>query len=423
MGASAVNRDCQLRRPTSRRSGQPRAVRRRVLFGSPLLLALSGVWGALLACSGDTTTPVSGPAKQVYWALQMNYHAINLSVTAPDNTVQLSATALTATGAPLTGIDSVVRYSDPDTSVTISPTGLVTAHSVTSSTQVIASLTLQGVTLTDTANVQITPTPFPAPLATFSIQPKPDGIDSAKYAIDGYLITGNYQVRLPVYATIATGAAATDTVCNVTDCALLVAFRTSNPSIATIDQFGNITPLLPGYVTLYASTWAYGITKQDSLVFLVGNPVKIPAFTTVYVETVVQKGNGQPVAAFVPPTLIVGGGASVSFSIDSVTDTVDVVFTNTTGVTGFEDSTVYRDSLYSYPSNPVGRQTPINGAVQQSDTLPISEGHFQLIHQGDPQVIGRTFIGVVAQVLFMKPGTYTYHSRKLGSGGTIIVKW
>lgn len=225
-----------------------------------VLLVLSGVGSVLDGCSGDTTGPA--PVRsyaQIYWALVLNQHAINMSLTAPSNTIQLTATALNANGTPLPGAGAVT-FSATDSNVTVSPTGLVTAHYVTGGTHVIASLQVGGVVNVDTALIEVTATAPTAPLSTFSIQPAAG--DSAIRA----LLSGGYAIT--VRATDANGQAVPFGGTNY------VHFESLNPVIATVDPYGGFAqPHDTGHVIFVATTWYYGVAKQDSLHFLVGWPI------------------------------------------------------------------------------------------------------------------------------------------------------
>lgn len=348
-----------------------------------LLLAMSV--GSVLGCSGDTTGPTPLSASQAYWALRLNYHAVNLATTSPSNIVQLAAAALNAAGDTLAGAGAA-RYSVNDSSVTVSPTGLVTAHFATPGqpTQIIASLRLQGVTLFDTAFVQVTDTAPQQPLSAFSLQPAAG--DSAKCAFPTF---GGVCATLPVYATDVPG----DTLLNASTHLLLVYFTSSDPTVATIDRStGDITAVDTGRVTFYATTLAYGVVKRDSLHYVIGNVL----FAGVAVSPEFPLGSRLPVFVFGPPTLTVGVGASVLMIVSGdvvLADTIDVVFDDSTAVTG---------------------AAQLNGTVN-----PISGGQFQISNQitgGQVANQGAAFLQ------FPKgAGTYTYHSRKYGTGGTILV--
>lgn len=365
-------------RPTMRRHST------RLAPALSLGVVVLSLW-SMVGCSGDTTWPASVSPTQAYWALQLNYRAINMDTAAPHNTVQLTATPLNAAGVPLSGM-STVRYSTPDSNVTVSPTGLVTAHFPTEGApvRVIASLTVQGVTLTATALVQVTDTAPQHPLATFSLQPVAG--DSAKMSIDqgrGVFRTIN---PLPIYATDATG----DTLLSESTQRLLVSFTSSDPTIATIDPTtGQITPQNVGHVTFSAATWAYGVVKQDSLRYTIGYPVF--QFYSAVSNTPV--GSLTPVLHFEPSTIAVGPGALVLFGNGSA-DSVDVVFDDSTAVQGF--------FLF-------GLDVP-GGNIPPLDTLSTNWSCSQY-------QCGTTLR------TFPVPGTYHYHSRLNGTSGTVIVKF
>jgi hypothetical protein len=268
----------------------------------PVVLALSllsVLGGSALSCSGDTTFGVApGQQTQAYWVLTLNQHAVNLALTPPSNTVQLVATPRTAAGTPLTGLGPVTyTLMAGDTSVLVSPTGLVTAHAVTSRTRVLASLTANGYTLQDSVVIQVTPTPLSSPLATFSIHPAAN--DSAKRSQDFG------QFPWPVRAADATGKI----VCDTAACPLLVYYTSSNPLIATIDpRGGQVTLLDTGHVTFTATSLVYGVAEADSVVFVSGYQlsymVGLILTTVLGILTLGYAG---------PKKLILGVGATVTF--------------------------------------------------------------------------------------------------------------
>ena len=354
-------------------------VNRKLLWSQ--VIGLAGV-AALSACSGDAVGPHPTSATRAYWRLTLDEHAINLALTPSYNTVRLTAAAYNANGAPLS-LTGTVRYQDTDSSVTVDSTGLVTAHYISSLTKIVASLTVQGVMLSDTAFLKVTQTPFPAPLATFSIQPRPDGIDSAKYAVDGQYWSDSVfdpspSNHLPVYATIATGNPATDTVCNSNGCQLLVYYSSSDSTIASFDDYGDFQPRYPGHVVFYARTLVYGVVKQDSLPFVIGYPISNSAGTEVAIGFRATGHGGQSVI-FTPATLTIGVGGTVLFQNKSLTP-VDIEFSDSADVSDLFES-------------------GLTGNIRQACDTCSDFG-------------GRTF--PVA-------GTYTYSSKLFGSSGTIIV--
>ena len=250
---------------------------------------------------------------------------------------------------------------------------------------VIATSTVQGETLADTAFIRVTSTSPPAPVVTFSIHPAVDGIDSARVAVDNSYSLGVTGGVIPVYATIATGDAATDTICNVNSCALLVSFTSSNPTIANINRRGAITTYVPGHVIFAASTLAYGVAKVDSLPFVVGYPIG-NFYLQVNVINQTTHDSPRQSLAFSPQSYTVGVGANVIFS-NVYTAPVDLVFADTVGLVlgGCGD-----------PDNVVNAYTV---APLVSD----SAGHG------------------CAVATFNHIGTYAYHSMLAGISGTIIV--
>ena len=222
----------------------PRRPRHSLLQAGKLLplLILSGIWVVLLSCHNtETTGPAPLSATQGYWALQLSEQAVNMSLTPPYNTLQLTAQPVNAAGDTL-AIPKVVSFQSNDSSVTVSPTGLLTAHFTTALSQVVVTLTAQGIAATDTVVVQVTQDTMPSRLAILSIHPAAG--DSAKRTVDtqGYI--------LPVYDTMANGQPVPS------GSPLLVALTSSDPTVATIDRTtGALTLFRVGHMTLSASTW------------------------------------------------------------------------------------------------------------------------------------------------------------------------
>jgi hypothetical protein len=333
--------------------------------------------------------PRSITLDQLYWSLRLSDHAINLAVAPAYNRIQLQAIPLSAAGTALAGAGPVT-YQALDSSVTVDSTGVVTARSVTSSGKfvpVTASLQIGNVTHADTAFVQVTDTVPQYPLVSFSIQPQsPAGIDSTKSA------AGSARLTIPLYATDAAG----NMLCGVTrfminantgrkiltlSCKLVVAWSSSDPSVATIDNKGKITPRAPGHVTFTATTNAYGVIMQDTLAFVIGYPT---TGSIIHIESMTPAVSLTPVLFFSPATQVIGVGGQMRFA-NSLPDTIDVVFDDSTAVLGAFGS-------------PNGNIAALTNVTVDGAGVP-----------------GSTFR------VFPIPGTYTYHSRRYGTGGTIIV--
>jgi hypothetical protein len=374
-----------------------------------------GVWGGtavlafgLVGCSGDTTGPVGLPPTQAFLTLALNYHAINLALTPPYDTVRLTTTARSAAGTAL-GESGRVTYQATDSTVTVDSTGLITAHYVTAQTQIIATRTVQGVTHTDTAVVAVTPSAFPAPLATFSIQPMPDGLDSARDAADdgGYSLNkGNDNI--PLYAAINTGDPATDTVCDVNGCGvngynLAVYYWSSNPAVATIDRsFGYVLfSGIPDTVTFFAETYAYGIVKRDSLPFL----ITYPYYQNTYLTALPAVGRPGKVLEMMPSTttVVVGGLLRIftgSLGYHPISDSVTFVFDDSTFV----------------PSGPleVDYTSDTPPQVQRADFSTVRSGRIPIFFSDTNKFV------IVLQTT--RVGDFTYHLQGSPATYHIIVK-
>lgn len=235
-------------------------------------LAAFGVTG-VLGCGSDTTGPTLRSASELLWTAPFTSHAVNLALTPPYDTVRLQAVPKAQDGTVLSNIGPV-QYIAVDSTVTVDATGLVTAHYRTSRTQVVARVTAQGMTLTDTVVIQVTDTAPTQPLATLSIQPRP-GSGNLANPWTNFNLFGVASAKVPFYATLATGNPATDTICNAKGCLkfpLVVSYGSSDSTVAVIDQNGTVRGQRPGHVILTVSTLAYGVAKVDSLSFSVGYP-------------------------------------------------------------------------------------------------------------------------------------------------------
>lgn len=368
----------------------------RVWLRHPLLLLTVGslLGGGVLGCGGDTTGPATAPLSsvQAYWALRLNYQALNMATVVPADTVRLIPTPVNADGTPLTDLGQAT-FTASDSSVTVDATGLVTAHYPTqgSPTAVTATLTAQGVTLRATALIQVTDAIPQHALATFSLQPAPG--DSAKRAEDFGSQGGAGQFPWLVTATDV----ADSTVCDSTHCPLLVFYSSSNPLVATIDSLtGQVTALHPGHVTFRASTWAYGVVRRDSVAFTVGYRLNDTVEMTLAVIL------GVLTLGFAAPKhLVLGVGAVVTFCNGS-TKPVDVVFDHPAAV----------DSASCELSG------TIVGPPTGGGNIPAFGGVVQVNAQGDTSAASDP--ANLACRRFSVPGIYRYHSTLFPSDTFVI---
>lgn len=313
------------------------------------LAVCGGLLGLLLACGSDLVAPKPAPdPSRLYWALTLDHRAVNLSTTAPYDTLQLTATPRTALGDALPESASVVFASTNPVYVQVSPTGLLTGVASGSQTQVVATLTLGNVTHADTATVNVTADSAPPVLATFSIHPIPP--DSAKRGATPF------PYFWPVYAADTAG----NPIPN-----LATACTSSDPTVAQVPpSCGLIFTEHPGHVVITASTTAWGVTKADTLDFTVGE--------WLFAGILVTQGAGSLRAA----TIGIGGTV---YWFNETSQTIDVTFSDTTNVA--EDPSCQCGSgniIGLQPGGLVARLFPVAGtylynsaAAQASGTIDV----------------------------------------------------
>lgn len=314
------------------------------------------------ACQGDHLTPPPpiDPA-MLYWALDLNYHAVTLSTTAPYDTLTLTATPRNQVGEALEGLPAP-QYSstNPDQVVVTANGTLVAAQITTEPVAVVATLTTDNLKHVDTMFVRVVNAPTPAALGTFSIHPVPP--DSAKHAVNNTADVNSgsafsYLLNRLVHAD--TGGTPVSNVnvdfdpfavfpilvpVPVTD--LLVSFRSADTTVAKITRSSSGTGIhvfkLVGrqpsrVVTIYASTTVFGITKADTIAFRIG----LPLFRYFgMIRPRLPDGLPSPNISFLPgtpPTLYMGVGGLVIF--DTYGSAADGPVLNGTGALTFSDPT------------------------------------------------------------------------------------
>jgi hypothetical protein len=266
----------------------------------------------LAACGSDTMgfDPVLAPGA-FFAGLSLSQHAVNLSLAAPSNSMRLVAAPVFGDGTTVPG---TVIFESESPQVTVGADGTITAVDVTGAPVLVrASLTYQGVTRTDSAYVMVTSTAPDGALQYFSIQPV-EG-DSAKVAT----ASASFDIK-PL--TVTTRTTTGDPVPG-----LVVAFRSSDTVTATVDQSGTVVGYRPGRVTLYASTYAYGVEKADSLSFIVGQPLGIYVRVAPYIPT----GSTTTLLEFSPATITIGVGGNVVW-LNNNAQAIDMVFDDATDV-------------------------------------------------------------------------------------------
>ena len=399
-------------------------------------------------CGSDTTGPRSPAVTQTYWALQLNQHAITMAVVPPYNTIQLTATAVTATGIPVVGAGRpTYKVSETtDTTVKVDSTGAVTARYANEPDRgpsfIVASLTVQGVTLVDSAMIAVTSTAPAAPLATFSIQPPPDSL--AVYQAGGWIqAVSNNSGFLPFTAVDRVG-----NPINKQDMALYL--RSSNSEIAGIGSnsgpargwagffthpfaiFGNAQ----GQVTIYVQTWFYGVSRQDSLSLQVGYnkaPGRYPTQVLTFRRT--PFNSLTPQLYFWPSNLDIGAGGAVSWVNNDTSLDIDVAFDDSAHVHpdsalaiaysngGFLNGFFAPDTITGGPGfqgGNIARFRCLQTSLVPLDTSQIVANNYpgSMCY---PSLGGPPLASMQEGRTFPIPGTYTYHSRLYGTGGVIVV--
>jgi plastocyanin len=365
MDASTVTRN-----PPTRNSALPQW--ERVVF--TLLASL-----VVLACeNAPDRFGTALDTHHFYATLTFTEHAINMATDAPYDTLHIHVQAVMQDGSPVPG---TVIYSTKDTTkIRISSTGLLTAIAPTDKAVILASLTYNGVTRTDSAVVSVVDGP-PTFLETLSLQPAPG--DSAKCSVQPCSATLTKNLELIRHDSEGNDIPA-----------LAVTVWSSDTLLAKITQSESqavVTPVAPGRVMLHVATNAYGVVKQDSLSFVVGWPLVM--FASTYART--QTGTRNTLLYFFPDTITVGVGGCVMWQNSDSIHTVDVTFDN--------------PSAAAAPTGAFGYCDFYGGAHP-------GEGNITAWHE-EP---GEYFSGFAGRS-FPQPGRYPFHSEVNGTSGVVIV--
>jgi plastocyanin len=329
----------------------------------------------LLGCAAeDVAAPKpTADAFGLYWSLTLDQHAIMLSTVAPHDTVRLTATPRDASGASLTDAPAIIFHSTDPERLQVDADGLVRALETGIGPGIIASLSIDGVTHTDTAFVRVTGDSAPPVLDTFSIHPGP--ADSTIWHANALSSSDFFgPKRIAVTARDTNGVDIPN---------IAVEFRSADTTIATIDQSGYLRGVRPGTVAIMASTSAFGVSMADTVVYTITNPTA----QIVHIDPASPATSGQDAASppFAPSEVTIAAGGHVLW-LNSTGRDVDVVFDDPANVT--EDSTM----------------------------CFCGSGNMEAF--GDTTGVG--FDGLRSR-RFRVAGTYHYHSTITGATGTVTV--
>ena len=396
-----------------------------------VLLLVGGTLVSSDGCGSDTVGLSPQVATGGYQTLTLNQHAITMSVSAPYNTIQLQATPVSAAGMPILNAGAVqYRVVGGDTSITVSTTGLVTAKAPTyheffsyptidPSTPVsgvIASLTVRGTTLKDTAYILVTATAPGVPLASVSIQPPAESL--GVYQSGAWLIAGDGpSPQLPLTQRNASGVLIDNPVVYVTTSDVNTAYVNGGTAHLTVH---GTKP--GGTVTFALQTWYYGVARSDSLTVKVGYPSV--AALRAYERT--PFASLTPQLYWYPTNIAISAPGYVAFLNLSPDIAIDAMFDDPTHV---QEDTADKngDSLYhamtGYPYFPqlYGRG---NVAAFKNDTAGSGAACTAARYDGTTPAAD-SMCAYTQRVstryrFFTVPGTYTYHT-VFGNGGKIVV--
>jgi hypothetical protein len=356
---------------------------------------------ALFACGGfDTPTiyePITDPA-QLYVDLKLNERAINLATAAPYNTIQLTATPRNGLGEPMTGLPAPTFRSTQPLRVRVSHDGLVEALQTGTGILVIAELAVEGnVRHADTARVNVIVNATPPVLGGFEIDPVPP--DSAVWPMIPAVNYGLHQFLL-ISAGVSTNpgltARAVDPAGNPIT-GLQIEVQSLDPAVASWNadvEFVSVFRLGPA--RMVARTFAYGVTRADTVTFA----VKLPMY-----QTVELRAAGSIAGAVTPSEVPVRTGGWV-FWQNMSGQPMDVTFDDATNI---REATTICDALES-------AFAPFVVQVYGSTEFPCDAGNIPAF--SDTAAFNQLNFRVRQ---FPVPGVYPYHNTLTGASGRIIV--
>jgi hypothetical protein len=345
-----------------------------------LLLAL------LPGCGSEGTVEPTGGGNQVYWSLALNHRAITLGLANELDTLRLVATPHASDGTTIDGLAAPAFTTSNSDVVTIDADGLLTARAATTGVMIVASLTAQGVTHTDTAMVMVTGDPGATRLGTFSIQPVAP--DSAKFALGG-TFTEPFRNLIPTLldsdGTPLEG--------------IPVRYDSRDNTTALVDSWSaTITGIRPGYFTIVATATVYGQQFTDSLRYRIGLPAvaKPKMYGKMYSYVTYEVGT------ILPSVMKVGTGAvmELEYAMGDGGYKADIVFDNPAPVEAVPEQ--YSCVTYGMACDEGGNIEPFGPPTPLVDYLDYDKN--------------RTRARRLTQ-----PGTYHLSSATWGTTATIIV--
>ncbi|HEX7086372.1 MAG TPA: hypothetical protein VF198_08405 [Vicinamibacterales bacterium] len=280
------------------------------------LFALALLALGIAACgqSDETIGPVRDP-QDLFWDLELNEHAINLSLdqSRPEYyTFQLVATPLRLDGSPLElGPGDTLIFTSSDTNrVRVSADGLVTAKAVTPGSRpvrILARMQAGRGPVTNVDSAFVTVTADVRPVASFDIEAA-----RTTYGV-------GFDTMMAAHALGPDGQPVTG---------IGIAYTSSLPKVAGYTADGVFMAMTPGKAILRASTVAYGTPYRDSIEVTVTEPPEVLHVVTEYATL----PDGDIVLYFVPNEVTIKVGQGVSWGPGSLGCVYGVVFDDPTNV-------------------------------------------------------------------------------------------
>lgn len=318
------------------------------------------------------------PPDKFFAEFSLEHKAINLSTTTPYDTITLRTIRLMGDDRDVPGD---VTYSVSSPSISIS-NGVLKAESAVDRAVVRVKLTHGKITRTDSAYVSVSAT-TPEHLRDFGLR-LPVG-DSAKIS------SGEPMKTISLIRESESGT-------NMPN--LIVHMVSSDSSIARITQSDNslnITPVRPGRVVLYGSTFAFGTAWRDSLVFTVGWPIRF----NIPISEKVLDGLGTTALDFAYKDVTIGVGGCILWTNESLKTDIDVQFDS--------PSDVFPPSVGSTCQQLVPDPS-IGGNIAPWRGIPF-----------DPNNALASFQSIFRARTFSTPGVFRYQSTINGKKGIVRV--
>lgn len=349
------------------------------------LFALAG-----MGCNLSDTGPSPYlPPDQYFTVLSFEHHAINLSTDAPYDTVTLHTTRAMGDGSVAPG-EVIYSTNSPQLSIT---NGVLKATAAVARAEVYARMTSGTITRVDTTVVSVIGT-APDPLSDFGIRLAAG--DSAKTGASA----GSLKA-IPLLRQSVSGADLSE---------LLVSLRSSDSTVVAITQSGsevNVNPKRPGRVMLYASTYAFGATWRDSMVFTAGWPLN---FSIGVYERAVS-GSLTNGLYFGYSDITIGVGGCVVWNATSTKQDIDMQFEDPSHV-GPSGGSVCPMSVQFFYTDVGGNIPPYR--VIQWDGRPIQT-------PDDLEAYKAALFSRYRGRTFPTPGVFRYRSEIQGVSGQVRV--